>query len=152
MLEAIVPELTKLKLEDQVCFSFYSASMAINKIYKPILDDAGLTYPQYLVMSVLWERDALNNGVIAKYLGLEASTISPIVKRLSQMEFITRIRDEHNERKVIVKLTEQGKELKEQVNCLPYSLLEASGLSVDEIVALNKTVKKLRDSLLQHHG
>ena len=140
----------EVPLDQQLCFSLYSASLAVNKIYKPLLDNAELTYPQYLVMSVLWENDALNNGIIAKRLGLEPSTITPIVKRLEKLDHVVRTKDPDSDRKVIIRLTETGKQLKEEMTCLPYALLKSSGFEVSEIIELNAKVKLLCDVLLQH--
>ena len=138
----------KIPLEQQLCFSLYSVNLAVNKIYKPILDKADLTYPQYLVLSTLWENDALNNGVIAKRLGLEASTITPIVKRLEKLGHISRLKDPQSDRKVIVSLTKTGKQLKKEMTCLPYELLESSGFDVSELTELNEKIKLLSEALL----
>ena len=101
-----------LTLEDQLCFSLYATSMAINRIYKPLLDELGITYPQYLVLSTLWEEDGRTVGAIAERLSLESSTITPLVKRLEAASLVTRARQADDERRVLVSLTDRGRALK----------------------------------------
>src|SRR5215216_635360 len=94
----------KLPLDSQLCFSLYAATIAVNRTYKPILDRLGLTYPQYLVLSTLWEEDGLAISAIADRLSLESSTITPLVKRLESAAFVTRQRNPKDERQVLVSL------------------------------------------------
>ena len=137
----------KLPLDGQLCFSLYAANMAVNRTYKPMLDQVGLTYPQYLVLSTLWERDELTVSAIADRLSLESSTITPLVKRLELAGFLTRERNPKDERQVIVSLTAQGRSLNEKTACLTNTLLEKSGLTPEQLTKLNGQVKKLRDAL-----
>lgn len=136
-------------LEGQLCFSLYAASIAVNRTYKPILDGLGLTYPQYLVLSTLWEEDGLAISAVAERLSLESSTITPLVKRLEAAGFLTRLRNPKDERQVLVSLTDKGRSMQKKTACLTQTLLERSGLSVDQIVKLNRQVQSLRAALVQ---
>jgi DNA-binding MarR family transcriptional regulator len=137
----------KLPLDSQLCFSLYAASMAVNRTYKPMLDAMGLTYPQYLVLSTLWEQDGLPVSSIADRLSLESSTITPLVKRLEVAGLLTRERNLKDERQVIVSLAAKGRSLNEKSACLTDALLERSGLTPDQLARLNGQVRKLRDAL-----
>lgn len=137
----------KLPLDSQLCFSLYAASMAVNRTYKPMLDQFGLTYPQYLVLSTLWEKDELAVSAIANRLSLESSTITPLLKRLEPAGFLTRQRNPKDERQVIVSLTAKGRSLNEKTACLTETLLEKSGLTPEQLTKLNGQVRKLRDAL-----
>jgi len=139
-------------LDSQLCFSLYAASMAVNRTYKPILDGLGLTYPQYLVLSTLWEKNGLAISAIADRLALESSTITPLVKRLESSGFLTRLRNPKDERQVLVSLTAKGRSMKDKTACLTQTLLERSGLSVDQIIKLNRQVQGLRDALVGDQG
>ena len=139
------PEL--VPLDGQLCFSLYSTSMAINRLYKPLLDGLGVTYPQYLVLSTLWEEDGQTITAISDRLALEPSTITPLVKRLEQAEFVTRERSAEDERKVQVFLTTKGKKLRADTGCLTDALLKNSGLTVKEMIDLNDRIQRLRAAL-----
>jgi MarR family transcriptional regulator, organic hydroperoxide resistance regulator len=134
-------------LDSQLCFSLYAATIAVNRTYKPMLDKLGLTYPQYLVLSTLWEEDGLAVSAIADRLSLESSTITPLVKRLESAGFLTRLRNPKDERQVLVSLTHKGRSMKEKTACLTQTLLDRSGMTVDQIVKLNRQVQGLRDAL-----
>jgi DNA-binding MarR family transcriptional regulator len=136
-------------LDSQLCFSLYSTTIAINRTYKPLLDELGITYPQYLVLSALWEADGKTISAIAERLALEPSTITPLVKRLEQAGFLSRRRNPLDEREVKAHLTAKGKGLKSEAGCLNDRLLERSGLTVAEIVALNEKIQALRRALTQ---
>lgn len=137
-----------LPLDQQLCFSIYGASIAINRTYKPLLDQFGLTYTQYLVLNALWESDGQTVGAIAERLALEPSTITPLVKRLELAELVARRRSPEDERQVHVHLTETGKKLRKKIGCrLTDRLQQQSGLAVDELVALNRGVQALCDAL-----
>jgi DNA-binding MarR family transcriptional regulator len=112
-----------------------------------MLDSFGLTYPQYLVLSTLWEQDDLPVSAIADRLSLEPSTITPLVKRLESAGFLTRQRNPKDERQVIVSLTAKGRSLNEKTACLTDTLLERSGLTPEQLTKLNSKVRKLRDAL-----
>ncbi len=132
-----------LTLEDQLCFSLYATSMAINSIYKPLLDELGITYPQYLVLSSLWEEDGRTVGAIAGRLSLESSTITPLLKRLEAASLITRTRQADDERRVLVSLTDRGRALKQDSRCLGEALFARAGMRAEELVALNREVQRL---------
>ena len=135
-----------LPLDGQLGFGLYSAFMAVNRVYKPWLDRLGLTYPQYLVLSVLWEGDDQSIGSIAARLDLEPSTITPLVKRLEQAGQVVRTRNPSDERQVKVTLTEQGRLLRAETRTLADALYSKSGMTAAEVADLNTKVKALRDA------
>ncbi|HUO11256.1 MAG TPA: MarR family transcriptional regulator [Caulobacteraceae bacterium] len=135
-----------LPLDGQLGFSLYGAFIAISRSYKPWLDRLGLTYPQYLVLSVLWEADDQTITGIAMRLDLEPSTITPLVKRLEQAGHVLRQRNPADERQVKVQLTDQGRALRAETKALTQALDRKSGLSVDDLVDLNERIKTLRDA------
>ena len=139
---AFIPTLDQL-----LCFSLYSASMAINRAYKPLLDELGITYPQYLVLNALWEEDGRAVGSIAERLALESSTITPLVKRLEAASLVKRKRHRDDERRVLVSLTARGRELREKSRCLGETLLARSGMAPKELMALNEELRRLREHL-----
>lgn len=141
-----------LPLDAQLCFSLYSTTLAINRLYKPMLDQLGVTYPQYLVLSSLWEGDGQTISAIADRLALDSSTITPLMKRLESAGFVSRQRNSKDERQVQAFLTAKGKALRADAGCLTQSLLENSQLSIDEMVALNEQVQGLRQALVQGHA
>jgi MarR family transcriptional regulator, organic hydroperoxide resistance regulator len=134
-------------LQNQLCFSVYSTSIAINRLYKPMLDPLGLTYPQYLVLGALWEEDSQSIGAIADRLALESSTITPLVKRLEQAGFVSRHRNSADERQVHVRLTQKGRDVRVKTHCLRDAMLAKSGMSEDEIIRLNQEVQRLLNAL-----
>ena len=134
-------------LDEQLCFPLYSASMAVGRAYKPLLDAIGITYPQYLVLHALWEQDARTIGAIAERLALESSTVTPLVKRLEVAGHVTRQRNPDDERQVRVLLTASGRALRERCGCLAEELVARSGLSLDQLASLNRQVAALRSAL-----
>jgi DNA-binding MarR family transcriptional regulator len=134
-------------LRDQLCFSVYSTSIAINRLYKPLLDPLGLTYPQYLVLGALWEENERSIGAIAERLALEPSTITPLVKRLGQAGFVARRRNSADERQVHVHLTKKGQDVRLQTRCLKEAMLKKSGMSAEQLIRLNEEVQRLLDAL-----
>lgn len=142
-----MPDVPTLPLDSQLCFSIYSASIAINRLYKPTLDALGVTYTQYLVLSTLWEKDGLTISAIADRLALEPSTITPAVKRLEAAGFLNRHRSTVDERLVEVQLTAKGRDLHVKTGCLTDALLKHSGFTVPEMIELNHKVLKLRDGM-----
>lgn len=136
-----------LPLNEQLCFSLYSTSIAINRLYKPLLDDLGVTYPQYLVLNILWEEDGQTIGGIASRLALEPSTITPLIKRLESAGLVTRRRSPDDERLVHVHLTTAARQLRKRAGCLTDTLLAKSGMTVNELIALNKQIHRLRDAI-----
>jgi DNA-binding MarR family transcriptional regulator len=135
-------------LDQLLCFSLYGANMAINRVYKPLLDDLGLTYPQYLVLNVLWERGQETVGGIAERLALESSTITPLVKRLEQAGLVERRRNPADERQVVVTPTDAGRAMQERTHCLGAELFAAAGQPVEQLIDLTRQVQALRDSLM----
>jgi DNA-binding MarR family transcriptional regulator len=138
---------TLYPLDSQLCFSVYGLYIAINRTYKPFLDELGLTYPQYLVMSALWEDDGLTVSGIGVRLSLESSSITPLVKRLEAMGLVVRRRGTEDERQVFVELTDSGHAVREKTGCLADALAAHSGMQSAELENLNDQVCKLRDSL-----
>lgn len=134
-------------LDDQLCYAVYSAGLAIQRIYKPLLDELALTYPQYLVLNVLWREDGQTVGGIAEQLALESSTLTPLLKRLEAAKVIRRSRNPDNERQVLVTLTDEGHALRSRAGCLGVSLLAASGQGPGELGQLNHDVRRLRDAI-----
>ena len=141
-----------IPLDNQICFSLYAASMAITRTYKPMLDAMGITYPQYLVLNVLGEADGADSGAtvgaIAQRLALESSTITPLVKRLEQAGLVARRRGTVDERQVQVSLTDAGRALLNQCDCLGETLLAKSAMTLDQLDALNRQVQALRAALV----
>lgn len=135
-------------LDHHLCFSIYSAGITINRFYRPLLDELGITYPQYLVLSALWESDGQSVGAIAQRLSLESSTITPLVKRLESAGLLTRLRSQSDERQVVVSLTANGKALHTKSKCLTEALLRDSGFTLDRMMHLNAEVRAFRDALL----
>src|SRR6267154_2150226 len=136
-----------LLLGNQICFAIYSAAHAFNRVYKPLLDRLGLTYPQYLVMLVLWERDDVPLKDIGERLFLDSGTLTPLLKRLEAAELIRRTRSSEDERQVLIALTSQGHALKEKARAVPQSILSASACSVGELLAMKDEIVALRDRL-----
>ncbi len=137
-------------LSEYLCFSLYSASHAMTRAYKPHLDRLGLTYPQYLVMSVLWETDGMSVGEIGARLDLESSTLTPLLKRMESAGFVTRRRDSKDERQVRISLTGEGRALHGQLGGMTRSVFEATGLTGDEADILGRQIRDLRDRLRQN--
>ena len=138
-----------LPLDRQLGFGLYSAFMAVSRTYKPWLDKLGLTYPQYLVLCVLWEEGEQTIGEIAARLSLEPSTITPLVKRLEQAGRLVRQRDPADERRVNVSLTAQGRALRAKTRDLADALYRKSAMTVAEVADLNSRVTALRDAFRQ---
>lgn len=136
-------------LDSQLCFSLYATNMAVNRTYKPLLDRLGITYPQYLVLLVLWEENGRAVGAIAARLGLESSTVTPLVKRMEVAGLVTRRRNPQDERQVQVRLTERGAALHEECGCLAEAVIERSGMVAKRLVALNNDVQAFRDALTE---
>ena len=136
-----------LTLDDQLCFSLYGASLAINRAYKPLLDDLEITYPQYLVLSALWEVDGQSVGAIAERLGLDSSNVTPLIKRMEAAGLLSRERNPTDERQVVVSLTNHGRDMQARSACLGQTLFASAGLSVEKLVQLNKDVQAFRDSV-----
>lgn len=137
-----------LKLDHQLCFALYSASLAMTKFYKPLLDPLGLTYPQYLVMLVLWEGDGITVSRLGERLALDSGTLTPLLKRLEAADLVRRLRDSGDERRVLLQLTPRGRALKTKALSVPEQIASASGCSLDELAALTARLKALRDQII----
>jgi DNA-binding MarR family transcriptional regulator len=138
-----------LPLDEQLCFSLYATSMAINRAYKPVLDRLGITYPQFLVLQVLNSaRDGRSIGEIAERLALEPSTITPLAKRLETAGLVTRLRNPVDERQLHVRLTEAGRACWAETGCLAPLIVERTGMSAARLAALNMEVAAFRRTLV----
>lgn len=136
-----------LLLDHQLCFALYSASLAMTKLYKPLLDELGLTYPQYLVMLVLWEGDGLMVSELGQRLSLDSGTLTPLLKRLEATGLVSRMRAVEDERRVHVHLTAAGRKLKAKAAKVPGCVLAATGCSIPELLQLTQEVRALRERL-----
>ncbi|MGE0672957.1 MAG: MarR family winged helix-turn-helix transcriptional regulator [Methylibium sp.] len=139
-----------LALDAQLCFALYSASLAMTKRYRPLLDALGLTYPQYLVMLVLWEHDGSSVSSLGERLFLDSGTLTPLLKRLQAAGWLTRERATDDERRVVVTLTPAGRALRRRALGIPAALADASACSPREVATLTTTLQRLRAAL--HHG
>ena len=142
-----IAEADWLRLDRQICFSLHAASRAFNGVYRLLLKELGLTYPQYLVMLVLWEQDGVPVKDIGERLFLDSGTLTPLLKRLEAAQLIKRTRGTEDERQVMIALTAQGHALKEKARTVPSSLLAASACSVAELSAMKNEIVALRDRL-----
>lgn len=136
-----------LLLDNQLCFALYSASLAMTKLYKPLLDELGLTYPQYLVLLVLWEKDGLMVSELGQRLSLDSGTLTPLLKRLDAAGLIARIRDIQDERRVHITLTAAGRKLRTRAQKIPGCILDAAQCSIPDLVQLTRQVQDLRGRL-----
>ncbi len=143
------PQPNMLALDRQFCFALYSASHAMTKTYKPMLDRLGLTYPQYLVMLVLWEQDGILVKDIGARLFLDSGTLTPLLKRLEANGLISRNRDPHDERQVRILLSEQGRTLRTEAEAIPSQVLCASGQDIATLGGLRNELSRVRDDLFK---
>lgn len=145
----------QLKLENQICFPVYAASRLINREYQPYLDRLGITYPQYLVLMILWEEDGVPVNDIAKKLILNTNTITPLLKRMEQQGILQRSRSAEDERKVIVHLTARGRQLQEEAALIPQQLagrLLQSDFNVDDLIWLKDNLNAVIQFLTRNRG
>ena len=142
---------TNPRLADFLCFAIYSANLAYGRAYKPILEELGLTYTQYIAIVALWEQDNQTVSGLGEKLFLESNTLTPILKKLEGMGYLRRQRDSADERQVLVSLTDAGRRLREKG--LTMNLVKASGLTPEEFVTMQKGVVTLRNNLIKaaHH-
>ena len=141
---------SSLELGEQLCFALYSASRAMSKVYRRLLDPLGLTYPQYLVMLVLWERDGLTVNEVGERLYLDSATLTPLLKRLQSAGLVTRTRASADERQVLVALTSAGRRLKIKATGLPASILRAAECQAADRTSLQARLNSLRDKLFEN--
>ena len=146
---ATAPGAERLKLSDQLCFATYAAAHAFTRVYKPLLDPLGLTYPQYLVMLVLWEQEGLTVKDIGERLFLDSGTLTPLLKRLQTAGLVERTRDTVDERQVRVTLTPKGRDLHAPVKQAWGQVVCAVGLPQPELEALKHQIHHLRETLDQ---
>ena len=139
-----------LKLDKQLCFALYSASLAMTKLYKPLLKPLGLTYPQYLVMLVLWEKDDCMVSELGERLFLDSGTLTPLLKRMEASGWLQRQRDAADERRVRIALTPAGLALRQDVAHIPACLLQKTACTLPELQALTQQLQQLRDHLAVH--
>lgn len=140
----------QLKLENQLCFPVYAASRLIIREYQPHLDQLGITYPQYLVLMILWENDGLPVNDIAKKLILNTNTITPLLKRMEEQGLVDRKRSKEDERKVLVQLTPKGRDMQEAAMQIPGALFEGmmkGPLQVDDLIKLKNDLQAIIDFL-----
>ena len=136
-----------LQLDNQLCFALYSTSLAMTRLYKPLLSKLGITYPQYLALLVLWEDDELSVSELGKRLFLDSGTLTPLLKRLESIKLVSRLRDVDDERRVKITLTPAGRALKVQAAPIPGCILSAAQFSVPELASLTQQIQALRQRL-----
>lgn len=139
-----------LELEKQVCFALYSATRAVTQLYRPVLDALGLTYPQYLVMLVLWERGASTVKQLGQALELDSGTLSPLLKRLESQGYVRRVRSTVDERSVVVDLTDAGAALRARASSVPRRIAGATGMEFVELEALRQNLVRLTEAVSAH--
>lgn len=136
-----------LLLDRQLCFALYSANLALHKLYRQLLTQLDITYPQYLVMLVLWEKDDVTVSEIGERLFLDSATLTPLLKRLEAAGLLNRQRSRKDERQVVVTLTEQGAELRRKAVNIPETVFCATACDGDTLTSLKTGLEKLRDNL-----
>ena len=141
-----------LQLDQFLCFAVYSTNLAFNRVYRPLLERLGLTYVQYIDLVTLWQTDDQFVGVLGAQLFLASNTLTPVLKRLEALGFITRSRDTVDERQVRVRLTAAGQALKAEAVDIPACIMTASGLTVPDLERVLDSVSQLRDRLLGQLG
>ncbi|MFJ6432901.1 MarR family winged helix-turn-helix transcriptional regulator [Streptomyces sp. NPDC091416] len=141
------PEAGYLRLDQQICFSLNAASRAFGSVYRVLLKDLGLTYPQYLVMLVLWEHGELPVKALGQHLRLDSGTLSPLLKRLEAAGLVRRERSARDERSVQVRLTDEGSALRERALLVPRRIAAATGFGLDEISELRDRLDRLTSAL-----
>ena len=139
-----------LLLGEQLCFALYSTSLAMNKVYRKLLRELGLTYPQYLVMLVLWERDGVSVSEIGERLYLNSATLTPMLKRIEALGLISRRRAHEDERQVIVSLSRAGRELRQKTRDVQGGVFRASGCTLEELAAIKQQLDRLRSRLKEN--
>lgn len=136
-----------LRLDKQLCFALYGAAHAFTRAYKPLLSPLGLTYPQYVVMMALWEDDDISVKALGEKVGLDSGTLSPLLKRLEQINYVSRRRDVADERVVFITLTEEGRALKRRALDVFAAIGDQTGCDIGEIESLRDSLKRLKGHL-----
>ncbi|MGQ2970694.1 MAG: MarR family winged helix-turn-helix transcriptional regulator [Allorhizobium sp.] len=137
----------ELRLDKQLCFALYGAAHAFTRAYKPLLSPLGLTYPQYVVMMALWEEDDLSVKTLGEKVGLDSGTLSPLLKRLEQINYVSRRRDAADERVVFITLTAEGRALKARALEVFSAIGNQTGYEISEIESLRESLKRLKGHL-----
>jgi DNA-binding MarR family transcriptional regulator len=132
-----------LKIDNQLCFRIYSASRGIIRMYKPLLDKLGITYPQYVTMMVLWEKEKIDFKSLSNILDMKTGTLTPILQKLVAKGYIYKEKNQHDDRKVTIVLSKLGKQIKDEATCIPKEMLENLGLSRDEYLKYNNILDEL---------
>ncbi|KPC52639.1 MarR family winged helix-turn-helix transcriptional regulator [Amantichitinum ursilacus] len=138
-----------LSLEQQLCFPLYAASNMLTRLYRPLLDELGLTYPQYLVLMALWQNAPQSVGELGRLLHLDSGTLTPLLKRMQQNDLVTRERDPDDERRVVINLTARAREMKTQAASIPARLICAFPMPADDIVTLRAQLQDFVQVLAQ---
>jgi len=141
-----------LEIDQQLCFALYSTMLGMNKVYRELLKDIELTYPQYLVMLVLWERDGLTVGEIAERVFLDSPTVTPLLKRLESAGLVSRDRSPLDERQVLITLTDAGRALRKRSTHLPQCIVDASDSDLSELMELRDRLLVLRERMARKAG
>lgn len=139
-----------LLLGEQLCFAIYSASLAMSRVYRPLLAPLGLTYPQYIVMLALWECDGLSISELGERVALDSGTLTPLLKRLQALGLIERTRSAADERQVLITLTRRGADLRARADAVQEQVAYATQCSTRERQALTAALQQLRGALLEH--
>jgi DNA-binding MarR family transcriptional regulator len=142
-----VPAAEALALDHQLCFALYATSLAMTKLYKPLLQPLGLTYPQYLAMLVLWQDEGLTVSQLGERLALDSGTLTPLLKRLQAAGLLQRLRDLADERRVLLQLTPAGRALRKRAGAVPMAVARATGCKRSEIASLTTRLHALRQQL-----
>ncbi|MCG3417546.1 MarR family winged helix-turn-helix transcriptional regulator [Oceanobacillus jordanicus] len=132
-----------LKLDNQICFQLYATTREMTKRYRPLLEELNVTYPQYLVLLVLWETDRISVKALGKRLFLDSGTLTPMLKRMEEHGLIQRARSKEDERVVEVVLTEQGQQAEKQAEQIPLQFIEQTNLNEEEVIQLKQTLSKM---------
>ncbi len=140
------------QIDEQLCFAIYSTMLGLNKVYRELLKDLEITYPQYLVMLVLWERDGLTVGEIAERVFLDSPTVTPLLKRLEAAGLVSRDRSPQDERQVLITLTPTGRGLRQRASHLPQCIVDASDTELAELIDLRDRLLALRERMARKSG
>ncbi|MEC0208610.1 MarR family transcriptional regulator [Paenibacillus ehimensis] len=141
-----------LKLDNQLCFSLYACSRAISRMYRPLLDELGLTYPQYLVLLVLWEKEESTVKELSEILDLDSGTLTPMLKRMEAAGLLQRKRSSQDERVVIVRIADKGVALQHKAVCIPQALFASSGMTLEQMAELNRQIKAMMVHIHELNG
>ena len=138
-----------MKLDNQLCFAFYTCSREMMKLYRPLLSPLGLTYTQYITLLSLWEQDGVTVKELGSKLFLDSGTLTPLLKKLENMNLITRKRDKADERNVLITLTDRGRELQEQAAEVPLKLYGDTGVTKEDIAILHKHIQSFLSKIAE---